>query len=232
MPTEEEITVALYRMRNWKAPGMSGITVEDLKKWEQGANPAEGIDPIPTYQRAWTQVVQLVQDAIGKGLIPSAFSIGTLVIIPKDDKGGVRGIGLLEVIHKLISQIINLRLGSCIQFLPEVHGFRRQRGTYTAIGEAKIRMQIGACTSSPLYQVYLDLSKAYDSIDRDKTMSILEKYKVGPNVRNYIRKVWDSQRFFLRQSGFYSEEIVVERGCTQGDTDSPIIFNIIVDAVL
>ena len=107
-PTEEEITVALYQMRNRKAPGMTGITVEDLKKWEKGANPAEGIDPIPTHQRAWTQVVQLVQDAIGKGLIPSAFSIGTLVIILKDDKGGVRGIGLLEVIHKLILQIINL----------------------------------------------------------------------------------------------------------------------------
>jgi len=36
----------------------------------------------------------------------------------------------------------------------------------------------------------------------------------------------------LRQSGFYSETIDVERGCTQGDTDSPIIFNLIVDAVL
>ena len=36
----------------------------------------------------------------------------------------------------------------------------------------------------------------------------------------------------LRQSGFYSETIDLERGCTQGDTDSPIIFNLIVDAVL
>ena len=145
IPTEEEIIVALYRMRNRKAPGLTGITAEDLKRWEKGANPGEGMDPIPTYQRAWQKVVQLVQDAIGQGLIPTAFSIGTLVIIPKDDKGGVRGIGLLEIIHKLISQIINLRLGSHIQFLPEVHGFRKQRGTYTAIGEAKIRMQIEAC---------------------------------------------------------------------------------------
>ena len=40
-PTEEEIITALYRMRNRKAPGMTGITVEDLKRWEQGANPGE-----------------------------------------------------------------------------------------------------------------------------------------------------------------------------------------------
>ena len=126
VPTEEEIITALYRMRNRKAPGLTGISTEDLKKWEKGANPGGGLNPIPTYQKAWTAVVRLVQDAIGKGKIPSAFSVGTLVIIPKDDKGGVRGIGLLEVIHKLVSQIINLRLGEKIKFLPEVHGFRRQ----------------------------------------------------------------------------------------------------------
>ena len=231
-PTEEEIITALYRMRNRKAPGLTGISTEDLKKWEKGANPGVGLTPIPTYQKAWTAVVKLVQDAIEKGKIPSAFSVGTLVIIPKDDKGGVRGIGLLEVIHKLVSQIINLRLGEKIKFLPEVHGFRRHRGTYTAIGEAKMRMQIDACSSAPVYQVYLDLSKAYDSIDRDRTLNIMEKYKIGPNVRNYIKKVWDNQVFHLRQSGFYSDGIEIERGCTQGDTDSPVIFNLIVDAVL
>lgn len=36
------------------------------------------------------------------GEIPKAFNYRVLVIIPKDDKGGVRGIGLLETIHKLI----------------------------------------------------------------------------------------------------------------------------------
>ena len=36
----------------------------------------------------------------------------------------------------------------------------------------------------------------------------------------------------MRQKGFFSEGVDVERGCTQGDTDSPIIFNLIIDAVL
>ena len=231
-PTEEEIITALYRMRNRKAPGITGITVEDLKRWEQGANPGEKGTTIRAYKDAWEKVVKIVKEAIGHGKIPTAFSIGTLVIIPKDEKGGVRGIGLLEVIHKLISQVINLRLNAHIKFLPEIHGFRRQRGTHTAIGEAKIRMQIASCNSTPLYQIYLDLSKAYDSIDREQTLEIMRTYKIGPNIRQYVKKVWDQQTFYLRQSGFYSEGINVNRGCTQGDTDSPIIFNLIVDAVL
>jgi len=55
---------------------------------------------------------------------------------------------------------------------------------------------------------------------------------VGPRIRKYTEGVWDSQKFVLRQKGFYSEEIEVERGCTQGDIDSPIIFNLVADAVI
>ena len=55
---------------------------------------------------------------------------------------------------------------------------------------------------------------------------------MGPNIRSYINNIWDKQVFLLRQSGFYSNPLSVDRGCTQGDTDSPIIFNIIIDAVI
>ena len=94
----------------------------------------------------------------------------------------MRGIGLLETIHKLISQIINIHMSSAIKFHEDVHGFRRRRGTYTAIGETKLRMQIAACSSTTLYQVYLDFKKAYDSIDRGRVLLLLEKYRVGPNI--------------------------------------------------
>ena len=167
-----------------------------------------------------------------KGEIPTAFKLGVLVIIPKDDKGGTRGIGLLETIHKLVSQVINLRMAKSINFCEEVHGFCRKRGTHTAIGETKISMQIAACKSDTIFQVFLDLRKAYDSIDRNRVLKLLEKYGVGPNITNYIKEVWDNQLFLLRQASFYSKPIEVRRGCTQGDVDSPIIFNVIIDAVL
>jgi hypothetical protein len=60
----------------------------------------------------------------------------------------------------------------------------------------------------------------------------LEKYKIGPNLRRYIKNIWEKQVFLLRQAGFYSDPLDVERGCTQGDIDSPIIFNVVIDAVL
>ena len=37
---------------------------------------------------------------------------------------------------------------------------------------------------------------------------------MGPRPQNYINKVWQGQQFVLQQSGFYSDAINIDRGCT------------------
>ena len=55
---------------------------------------------------------------------------------------------------------------------------------------------------------------------------------MGPRMRRYIENTWKEQIFVLKQRNFFSEPLEVEKGVTQGDIDSPIIFNLIIDAVL
>jgi len=88
------------------------------------------------------------------------------------------------------------------------------------------------CRGETVYQVYLDLRKAYDSINRAGVLALMEKYGVGPRIRRYVKNIWERQLFMLRQTGFYSDTIPVRRGVTQGDVDSPIIFNLIIDTFL
>ena len=206
VPNEEEITFALMQMRNGKAPGLTKISVDQLKDWYRRAHPKQPRNgpPVPvdpTAVQIWGRVVRIVQDCVRDGDIPDAFFNGILVIIPKDDRRGVCGIRLLETIHKLISQVINLRMAASIRFLDKLHGFRRNRGTYTAIREAKLCMQMATCRSETLYQIYLDMRKAYDSIDCGRVLQLLEKYRMGPNLRRYISMIWDQQHYILRQGG-------------------------------
>ena len=74
---------------------------------------------------------------LGEREVLYAFLFRILVMIPKDDVGE-RGIGLLEALHKLISNIINGRMVDVIEFCDEIYGSRKKRGTYTAFGETKL----------------------------------------------------------------------------------------------
>ena len=129
--------------------------------------------------------------------------MGALIIIPKDDKGGVRGVGLLKAFHKLIFAMINLRMNRMIEFCLTVHSFWCQRSCYMAIGKAKLRMKRAAYWGKPMYQIFFDLRKAYDSIHREVVLALLERYSVGPNIRRYVENIWEDQKFFHKQGGFF-----------------------------
>jgi hypothetical protein len=83
--------------------------------------------------------------------MPRTFGMGILVLIPKGVPDQYRGIALLEVIYKLVSAIINRRVAEKIVFQDAIRGFRRGRGTGTAIIEAKLRMQLAQRQTNPHY---------------------------------------------------------------------------------
>jgi hypothetical protein len=98
---------------------------------------------------------------------PQACNIAVLVLIPKPASNDHHGIGLLEVIWKLISSIINGRMKAAINFDNAIHGFQEQRGTGTAIIQQKLHMQLDIAEKESGKHVFLDVKKAYDTLDRD-----------------------------------------------------------------
>jgi Reverse transcriptase (RNA-dependent DNA polymerase) len=138
----------------------------------------------------WQSIIDLVQLSFTDGgNMPDAFGNGILVLVPKPDKS-FWGIALLETVYKLVSLIIHRRLSSSIQLHDAVHGFRKQRGTGTAIMNVKLLLQKTQRKSEPLYMLFLDIKKAYDTLDRDRTISLLRQYGVGDNICNIIQTVW------------------------------------------
>jgi len=223
VPTSEEIGLALKTLRLGRAPGPSGMTVEDIRRWYATRE---------TTPEPWTLATQLVQHAFQTGIVPTRARSNTLVLIPKPEAGQVRGIGLLEPIWKLISAIVNRRLMDHIKFHDDLHGFLPGRGTGTACLEAKLEAQLAFQSGNPLYQVYLDFAKAYDSLDCEHTLVILKDYGVGPNILRLIATFWDRHMVTPRQQRFYGTPFPADRGLATGDIPAPVIFNIVTDAVL
>jgi hypothetical protein len=128
--------------------------------------------------------------------------------------------------------IIHLRLQAVIDFHPSLHGFHQCRGTGTCILEAKLQMQLASYLCQPLYQIFIDLTKAYDTLDRGHTLSLLEAYGIGPHIHSIIQAVWDLETVVPKSGRCFGIPFPAWRGVRQGDIISPIIFNIIVDAVV
>jgi retron-type reverse transcriptase len=132
----------------------------------------------------------------------------------------------------MISMIIKERLSRTIQFDDMLHGFRPGRGTGTAILEARLHLDKSIQKGKTLSQIFLDLSKAYDTLDCERTIQLLQEYGVGPRMLWMLQTFWDNLKLVPKQGGYFGKPMKSERGVTQGDPLSPIVFNVVVDAVV
>ena len=89
---------------------------------------------------AWRLLVKLIQHIWETREIPYQMLRVVVVLIPKGSSGDYRGIGLLEVVWKLIERVVDERL-SKIELHDTLHGFRAKRSCGTGIIEAKLVQQ-------------------------------------------------------------------------------------------
>ena len=152
----------------------------------------------------WGKVVEITQTAFWEGKLAEEAMWQTVVLIPKG-KREFRWIGLVEVTWKVVAVILQLRLTAGIKFHNELHSFREGRGTGTASLEAKLLQQLAAMREEVLYVIFLNLTKAYDALDRSRSLEILKGYGVGDRVRRLLREYWDKTTMVARAGGYYGK---------------------------
>ena len=81
--------------------------------------------------------MELVQTAFGEGQLAEEATLQAVVRLPKGKKD-YRGMGLVEVMWKVVVAILNFWLTSSITFPDFLHVFRASCGTGTATLEAKL----------------------------------------------------------------------------------------------
>ena len=123
-----------------------------------------------------------------------------MILLPKRN-GEYRGIGLVEVIWKIITTIINSRLRTAISLHDALHGFRKVSGLGTATVETKLAQQLSVICHEPLFQVFLNVKKAYDPLDRTRCMEILWGYGFWKNLWGILERFWEGQTVVARSGG-------------------------------
>ena len=83
-----------------------------------------------------------------------------------------------------------------------------------------------------LFEILLGLKKAYDALDWDRCLEIIAAYRVGPRVFRPLQTYWDWLTMVARAGIHFRLPFKDCLGVTQGDPLYPMLFNLVMDAVI
>ena len=116
---------------------------------------------------------------------------------------------------KILLMIIARRLSEYCErvgILPEEQsGFRPNRSTTDMMFVIRRLQELARKKRIPLYVCFIDLTKAYDSVDRTLLWTVLARFGVPQNMISVIRQFHDGMRACLRlDDRVYSRWFAVE----------------------
>ena len=218
--TLKEMISASHILRSGKSPGLDNITNEMINS------------ALHLYQETF---LYLFNHILQNGGHVPGWSLSILVPIHKkgslDDPNNYRGIALTSCLSKLYFTIIKNRLFDyCMEkgiisqqqlgFLPGNRTSDAHIILHNLISKYCHKKQ------NNMYGCFVDFSKAFDSISREKLLQKLLGYGVTGKVYDSIKHLYEEDRTFLKIGCEISEEIKVDKGVRQGCIMSPLLFNI------
>ena len=102
------------------------------------------------------------------GAVPEEVVWATMVFLPKGGWGGYWGIRLVEVECNVCATVVNFRLKRSVMMHDTLRGIRAGRVAGKETLETKLAQQLAGIVHDPLFQVFLDMQKAYNSLDRGR----------------------------------------------------------------
>ena len=167
------------------------------------------------------------------GTVPQEFKDAKITTLykQKGDRGdcnNYRGISLLSVTGKVIAKLVLNRLHKLAEELyPESQcGFRPGRSTTDMIFCVRQLMEKSREQRQPLHIAFIDLTKAFDLVDRDSLFKVLSKSGCPPTVLSLIKSFHIRIRGKIQYDGDVSDSFPVNRGVKQGCVLAPTLFGI------
>jgi hypothetical protein len=223
-PSFEELLAAVTSTKENKAPGGCGVPAEVWK--HGGSRLQEKLHELIVHIWRDEEMPQNWKDA---NIVP-IFKKGS-----RKDCGNYRGISLLSVAGKIMARVILNRIEKyiCTRILPETQcGFRSNRSTIDMVFSLRQIQEKCIEQNMELYVVFIDFTKAFDTVPREALWSVLKKFGCTDKVVNLMRALHDGMQAKVVQGKDISSGFAVTNGVKQGCVLAPTLFSLYLTAML
>ena len=226
LPTLEEVQLCIKQLTSGKAPGEDGIPPDIYKH----GGPAIAEQLLVLFIKIWKdgEVIQDFRDAIIKHLYKN-----------KGDRmccDNHRGVSLLCIAGKILARLVLNRLNKHIDkigLIPESQcGFRSGRGTTDMVFALRQVQEKCKLHGQDLYLLFINLTKAFDTINRESLWCILEKVGCPKLFVSLIRSFHDNMKATVREGSDSSAAFDVTSGTKQGCVLAPTLFSVFFSLML
>lgn len=218
---EQEVEQALKKLKNRKSAGKDGIQNELLK---YGGT------------KLTSELTKFINKIIQESRIPEEWRTSIMILLfkkgEKTDPNNYRGINLLCTTLKLTTKIISNKITSLTQISEEQQGFRTGRSCNDAIFVIRQINEKSIEYNRPAFLCLIDLEKAFDRVQLQDVVHILYNRNIPLKIIKLVEDIYTRNKIEARVNSELTDPIDVTTGIRQGDSLSPLLFNIILDEII
>ena len=173
--------------------------------------------------------------------MPDILNISKIIPIQKTngdiiDINDIRPISLLSVVAKLLEKLFLEEMKETIYknniLNKNQTGFVKNKNTLNNIIKTHDKIFFGLKNKTNVVMISLDLTKAYDTIDRKYLIKIIDKINMNKEIDKYIKMFLSNRNQTVFYNNSYSDLEKSEYGLPQGSCLSPILFNLYLNVIL
>lgn len=222
--TQSEVETLINTLPYKKAPGIDGISGELLR----------GIAG-----KTSKYISAIIQSCLLHGYFPKQWKVAYVVMIPKPGKDpssvkGWRPICLLCNMAKLLDKIVINNIMSQYRqttgICQEQFGFEAHKSTIHAINEIVTTINTKR-KEGVVAIICLDVSGAFDNAWHPEIIRQLKKAAISHNLMSLIKSYLRDREAVLEYNGITSIK-EPNRGCPQGSSSGPMLWNIVYNDLL